>query len=410
MFKGYYQPTAEEVQAIWAEGQIALDANVLLSLYNVQTSTSDLYLSSMKKREGQMWIPYQVALEFHRHVHTERSKQTAAHHSRIKNIDSLLNDFRSTAKKSRLQPSKLQKKAEESLLALRTELDEEKHAIAKQTHHHAQDTLLDRISFLFDGRVGSEPDADALNEMFADGEKRFIESVPPGYEDAKTKSGDNKYGDYVLWRQLMDHAIEQKCDLIFVTDDDKEDWWLKVEKTSVAPRPELIQEFREETGQEVLILNSSQFYHVLVSDGEGPKEDAAVIAAAQEDMEAAVSEAQQLSPMESQLLEAVAQLQASGQYVIGWDDLSPELRRYVFGSDQNGRRRQSAGSQSMKLAWKRLDYERLTRSVAELDRQMRELKGNRESIDQRGKLWIQREKTLEELKEIEAELGRFDDE
>lgn len=301
MFRGYYQPTTQEVEAIWSEGLISLDANVLLSLYNVQEATSALYLNAMEQRRPQMWIPYQVALEFHRNVHKERSKQTTAHQNRIKLIEGLLGDLRSTARKTRLTASDTQKKAVDSLNALKVELAKERDIIAQQTNHRTPDALLERISGLFSGQVGVEPDKATLDVMFKDGETRFADEVPPGFEDAKTKTGNRKYGDYVLWRQLMDHATSEKRDIIFVTDDNKADWWLKIEQTSVAPRPELIQEFRSETGQDILILNSSQFYYHLVPDTTTEAEEDVVLAARQ-DMSEAVNEAQTASLYERLLL------------------------------------------------------------------------------------------------------------
>lgn len=294
LFKGYYQPTEAEVEAIWRDGMISLDTNILLSLYNVLPTTSALYLGAMEERKQQMWIPYQVASEFHKNVHKERSKQTALHAARINRIKSLLDDFRSTVKKSRLQPSTLQEQAETALQALKDELDDERKQIAKQTHHHTRDTLLDRIAGVFETGVGPKPTAGELDEMFKEGEKRFDLKTPPGYEDEKDKKDNRKYGDYVLWRQLMDHAVNEKCDMIFVTDDNKADWWLKDEdrKTSLAPRPELVQEFREVTGQEILILNSEQFYYSLVPAADDNSDKSKEVKAAQEDMKAAVIESQ----------------------------------------------------------------------------------------------------------------------
>lgn len=304
MFRGYYQPTKEDIETMWQEGLISLDANVLLSLYNVLPTTSSLYLAAMTKRKPQMWIPYQVALEFHRNVHKERARQTTAHQNRIKQIEGLLGELRSTARKSRFQASDTQDRAVESLNALKDELAAQRDSIAKQTSHHTPDALLERISGLFAGQVGIEPDQTTLDAMFKDGENRYSAEIPPGFEDAKTKTGNRKYGDYVLWRQLMDHAASEKRDLIFVTDDDKADWWLKIEKTSVAPRPELIQEFRAETGQDILILKSSQFYQQLVP-ATGDAAHSEEVIAAQEDMEAAVSESKDIMALMQALKESL---------------------------------------------------------------------------------------------------------
>lgn len=312
MFRGYYQPSEAEVAAIWRDGLITVDTNILLSLYNVLPSTSALYLGAMEDRKRQMWVPYQVASEFHRNVHKERSRQTALHAARISKIKSLLDDFRSTTKKSRLQPSSLQEQAAASLEALKDELENERKQIAKQTHHHTRDTLLDRIAGVFEAGVGAKPATVDLERMFEEGAKRFEQRIPPGYEDEKDKKDNRKYGDYVLWRQLMDHALHEKRNLIFVTDDNKADWWLKDDdrKTSLAPRPELVQEFREVTGQEILILNSEQFYYALVPAADDNSDKTKQVKAAQEDMKAAVSEAQETSSIYEKLVASLGNLDA----------------------------------------------------------------------------------------------------
>jgi hypothetical protein len=292
IFRGYYQPTHDEVEAIWRDGLIVLDANVLLFLYDVQESTATEHLDALKKRESRLWMPYQIAEEFHRNVHKGRSTQTAAHQQRIKKIAGLLGEIRSTPARSRLRATAAQDKAVEALKLLHDELVTERDSIAEQTSHRAPDQLLERIASLFDGKVGAEYPKAKLEALHKEAAKRFADLVPPGYEDAKTKTGSRKYGDYVLWRQLMDHAAKGKQDVLFVTNDNKEDWWLKIEQNSVVPRPELIQEFRAETGQNILILNSTQFYRQLFKDTSDTGRSEKVMAA-QQDMEAAVSEAAQ---------------------------------------------------------------------------------------------------------------------
>jgi hypothetical protein len=69
-------------------------------------------------------------------------------------------------------------------------------------------------------------------------------------DERKSEDGDlRKFGDFFLWKELLEHGKEQKRPLIFVTDDQKEDWWLKVKGRTLGPRPELIAEFREHSGQ-----------------------------------------------------------------------------------------------------------------------------------------------------------------
>ena len=88
----------------------------------------------------------------------------------------------------------------------------------------------------------------------------------PGYKDdgkdEATSSGPTnyrKYGDLVVWRQIIDRAIEAKKGVIFVNDDKKEDWWLVFRGKTLGARPELICEFLEKTGQGFYMYQADRF-------------------------------------------------------------------------------------------------------------------------------------------------------
>src|SRR5206468_12065977 len=57
-----------------------------------------------------------------------------------------------------------------------------------------------------------------------------------------------KYGDAVIWFQLLDIATSTKKPVVFVTRDTKEDWWLQHNGETIGPRPELIQEMQKMAG------------------------------------------------------------------------------------------------------------------------------------------------------------------
>ena len=71
--------------------------------------------------------------------------------------------------------------------------------------------------------------------------------MPPGYMD--NKKTENKYGDLLVWKEILDYATTQSVDIIFVTHDQKEDWWNTNHGKKIGPRIELRKEFYEKTGQ-----------------------------------------------------------------------------------------------------------------------------------------------------------------
>lgn len=93
-----------------------------------------------------------------------------------------------------------------------------------------------------------------------DEEKNVLQSrynsgvVCPGSKDYKKNNG-NKHNDLYIWELLKKKSKTEKKDIIFVTCDCKDDWF-----ENESPRPEYINEFEAETGQNILILTLSDFW------------------------------------------------------------------------------------------------------------------------------------------------------
>ena len=129
-------------------------------------------------------------------------------------------------------------------------------------NYSIKDEINERVAALFDGKVGDDFDETKLNNIYKEGQKRYSEKIPPGYCDAKEKINQGNrhlYGDLILWKQVIQNASEKKCNVILVTDDVKEDWYERVKGQTIGPRKELIREFRDETGMDILIYPSNRF-------------------------------------------------------------------------------------------------------------------------------------------------------
>jgi len=87
-----------------------------------------------------------------------------------------------------------------------------------------------------------------LHEVYLRAEQRIQLSVPPGYEDAGKKKNFHRYGDVLIWFQLLDYGKVHKKPIMFVTSDAKTDWWLERSGKTIGPRPELAQEMHTVAG------------------------------------------------------------------------------------------------------------------------------------------------------------------
>ncbi|MYS81052.1 hypothetical protein GTZ85_12740 [Streptomyces sp. SID5474] len=122
------------------------------------------------------------------------------------------------------------------------------------------DPVIRKLEPLLDGRVGRPFDEQRHAEEIARAKERADARIPPGYKDFEDgKKGDAEAaGDYLVWRQLLDEALDRKTDVLFVTRDRKEDWWQHVSrKPTRLPRIELVDELRAVTGQRLFIVGPS---------------------------------------------------------------------------------------------------------------------------------------------------------
>lgn len=95
-----------------------------------------------------------------------------------------------------------------------------------------------------------------LLEIVEEGELRYRNKIPPGYEDFKVKEGIQKYGDLICWKQILEHANKHKKPAILVCDDVKPDW-----VAEQRPRLELIKEYLDATNQPFWMYNLSDFIY-----------------------------------------------------------------------------------------------------------------------------------------------------
>ena len=64
-FVAYYPATDEAKSLAYSEGLIVLDTNALLDLYRLSASARHEFLAVLEKVKDRLFVPYQVALEFH---------------------------------------------------------------------------------------------------------------------------------------------------------------------------------------------------------------------------------------------------------------------------------------------------------------------------------------------------------
>ncbi|MCU6266568.1 DUF4935 domain-containing protein [Serratia ureilytica] len=112
-------------------------------------------------------------------------------------------------------------------------------------------------------------DDDALDfeKIEEDLKRRNNFNIPPGYKDRS--KDQNQAGDLVIWHEILNLAKTKDKHLIFVSVDEKTDWWHQSGKAPLYPRFELVDEFREATkGKSFHIVSLSKLLEIFDTDSE----------------------------------------------------------------------------------------------------------------------------------------------
>lgn len=248
--------TDAEKEDIWETATFVFDTNVLLNLYRVSSQTRGELKRAMKSVSGRVWLPYHIAWEYMKNRH----EVVFECGRRYDSIDKAIDAFLGTCK---------------DLLRLREDDGEFKNlekSLRKWKSGHkaknrpaadfSKDEILEHLLGLFEGRTGQPYSEDRLKELFEEGKERYAKQVPPGYKDAmkaKENADCNQYGDYIIWREILDYAKENQSDIVYVTSDQKEDWWQIAHGKTVGPRVELRKEFSDETGHRLMFYTTESF-------------------------------------------------------------------------------------------------------------------------------------------------------
>jgi hypothetical protein len=263
-FPGYRRPSEDESADALRSALVVVDANVLLNLYRYNDSTRDDLLGLLRGVGDRLWVPHQVMREFWRNRLTVLAGRAAA-------ADQVL---AALAKQQRAADDALHQWAKTTALAdsVRDDLVRKVDALHRElvaaigSHTPpspdspgvpGREPVLDELEALLRGKVGAKPDDGRWKALVQEGKRRAAAKEPPGYLDAgKDDSSlpEGSAGDYLVWAQAVQEAARRETDLLFVTGDEKEDWWWRYRSEFLGPRVELVEEFAAASGRQLYMM------------------------------------------------------------------------------------------------------------------------------------------------------------
>lgn len=265
-FEWYFPLSKGDLNNIWDDGILTVDANVLLDLYRYHESTRNTLIESLKVFNDRLWLSNQAAEEFIRNrasviISSEKTFRQAK--EEVENFQSSLEKTISQLKGNRIIPDEIADGLIEKIgPAVEEALDQITKSKSNYPKYLNDDPILEQLMEMFDDSIGPKFSEEVIPDLIKEAERRVENKIPPGYMD-EDKESDRKYGDYFLWRQILDKSKSEKKPIIFVTSERKEDWWERISGKTTGPRPELLREAYDYTGNRILIYQTDRFLEYL---------------------------------------------------------------------------------------------------------------------------------------------------
>lgn len=256
MFKGYTNYTIEEYKNVWENGLIVVDTNVLLNLYRYSDDTRKKMLDIFEQLKKRLWIPYQVGYEFYKNKDNVIAEACKEYDDLLKKTNEelvKLNGEIDHKKNNRL-------KCKDELKGIITEVQNKISEILQQEKQQKEsiignDDIEKIILSLFNKNIGLPFEEEEFLIIKEEGIRRQKNNIPPGYMDSKKEFNS----DYHIFYAMIDEAKKEHKDIIYITDDAKEDWFKKNDGKIKGGRPELLNEFFYKTNCLLLIYTVDGF-------------------------------------------------------------------------------------------------------------------------------------------------------
>lgn len=173
-FCGYYAPDDTEIKQMLSEGIWVFDTNVLLDLFRLSENNANRVLEVFEKEKEHLWLPYQIAKEYHENLVTVIKKQHEECRKMIKALSDFSDKFQIRRNQSFLDET-MKCEAERFSVQMKNALEQKQLSLKDLIHNNP---VKSRISDIFEKRVGGKPTPENELEYKAIAKGRYSQKVP----------------------------------------------------------------------------------------------------------------------------------------------------------------------------------------------------------------------------------------
>lgn len=256
MFKGYLNYSNDEYSRIWKDALIVVDTNILLNFFRYSKDTRKILFDIFDKLKARLWIPYQVGKEFFKSKNKVMVNSYNEYDSLLKTLNKTFDEALNEINKKKNTQLKCKEKIQE---IIKSNIKEIEHLLINEKNEKVpkfkENDVEEKILNLFNECIGEDFDSEEYETIKKEGINRINNKIAPGYKD----SSKSENGDYYIFYSLIKKAKNDNKDIIFITDDVKEDWFNEYNGEKHGGNNELLNEFYEKTGKLLMIYTSDGF-------------------------------------------------------------------------------------------------------------------------------------------------------
>ena len=263
----FIPPAPTDEAEFFRSAAIVLDTNVLLALYKLSATAREDALRAIESSADRLWLPHQVGVEFYRNHAAHRDMRSKAYQDAIKQtaqFERLATKDLGTGTTHEDLRKNVARVVREAVSGIDVEIQKLRDADAAITTSETDD-VLERVEATFAGRVAAAPAPATIRTRTEEFTAwRMPGHVPPGFQDRGKTGTVRTAGDYLIWAEILEHAAANHLDILFVTEDGKDDWW---EKSDGGRRPhrDLVLEFQHATGRNYHQVGMEAFVRLATS-------------------------------------------------------------------------------------------------------------------------------------------------
>jgi len=260
-FSQHFAADQDRREKLWGNCLFVFDTNVLTGIYRRSEEAREAQYKLMVELGDRLWVPHRVIYEYLDNRAKIVHDQAQLYASSIGELQNMLASFENSTRHPFLSAAAYEfRLVSEKVLV---ELGE-----SREFHDSriTDDDVKLKLAEIFDGKVGAPFSEERIAEIVKDGEARYAQNIPPGFEDRGKHKGSTiteeitkRYGDLIIWYQVIEKAKAEQRPVILVTGDQKPDWWAEQSGKKLGPHPSLIKEFSTLSGQDFYLYTYHGF-------------------------------------------------------------------------------------------------------------------------------------------------------